>query len=187
MRIYLNLLPPEKKQEISKKKRARAIIKQEIMLAFPLVVFIAFLFCLNLILKIQEDGFDQLYAMEQSKEEYRRLKSYEDKFQEVNEKSGRLSELETKHLRWSRVLASLEKSLPAEIKITDLSSKDYKILLAGKADKRENLLKFQENIINSECFENAEIPLSNLVIRENVEFQIDFEVKEKCLLSGNYE
>ncbi|KKT94344.1 MAG: hypothetical protein UW95_C0016G0017 [Parcubacteria group bacterium GW2011_GWC1_45_14] len=63
MKIYLNLLPEERKKAISRRKRLKNIIKQEIVFLLPIILFVGILSSINLILKIQNDGIDNVIAL----------------------------------------------------------------------------------------------------------------------------
>ncbi|MCX6765497.1 MAG: PilN domain-containing protein [Candidatus Moranbacteria bacterium] len=181
MKIYLDLLPEEKKEEIKKKKAFWMIIRQELRFLIPIIVFISILFSINLILKIQSDSWNGIYSLEQSQKEYQELKTYEEEFRQVNSKISSFSRLQEGHLYWSNVFYQLSDLVPEEISINGLITKDYQVSLSGKAKNRNNLLALQEKIQSSECFSNVNVPLSNLVNKENVDFQIDFEVAINCL------
>jgi hypothetical protein len=49
------------------------------------------------------------------------------------------------------------------------------------ANNRDNLIQFKDNLEKESCFSEINLPLSNLVEKENVEFQIDFNIKKDCL------
>jgi Tfp pilus assembly protein PilN len=181
MEICINLLPEEKKNKIKRKKRMITIIKQEILFLSAVFFLIVILADINFILKFHLNNLEKNYLLEQSQTKYQELKRYEEKFKQVNSKVMLLSNVERDHLYWSKFFYELDKIVPEKIAINSISNSGYKISLAGKADKRENLLKFQENINNSSCFSDVNLPLSNLVTKENVNFQIDFKIKESCL------
>lgn len=181
MKIYLDLLPEERKKEIKKNKLFGTVIRQESRLLIPLAVFIAVLIAINIILEIQAEGMEKAYSLKQSQEKYIELKTYEGKFKEINMKIANASGLQEGHLYWSEVLYELSTSVPDDVYVVDLSTKDYQIFLTGKAKNRDNLLDFQGRLESSGCFDKINVPLSNLVSKENVSFQMDFEIKKDCL------
>lgn len=181
MRIYLDLLPDERKQEKKKKKLFKKILRQELRFFMPVVSFIIILTAININLKIQLDSLDNIYSAEQSRGGYKNLKEYEDKFREINMKTSSIAKFQERHLYWSALFYNLSNLIPEGVFINGLSTKDYQVSLTGKAKTRENLLSFQEKIKASDCFSEVNVPLSNLVNRENVDFQIDFKLKKNCL------
>ena len=181
MKIYLNLLPEEKKRKVKRRKIFWLIIRQETLFLFAVVFLIAFLLSTNFILKIQSDGVDSANTPEQSQQSYNDIKTYEDKFKETNEKTAAFLKIAKSHLYWSGVLDRLSNVAPDGVSISSLVTKNYQISLAGRAKNRDDLLKFQENIGKDDCFSDINAPLSNFVTKENVDFQIDFKVKQDCL------
>jgi Tfp pilus assembly protein PilN len=181
MKTYIDLLPESKREEIQKEKRFRTIIGQEIGLAFPVVLFVVILLVINIVLKIQAEGVETAYQNEQTLTGHQELKVYDDKFKEANTRLDLVSKIQDSHLEWVEVLTKLSQLFPDGVYVNGIATKDYRMFLIGKAQKREYLLKFQESISTSECFANINAPLSNLVSRENIDFQIDFDIKKECL------
>lgn len=181
MRIYLDLLPRERKEERRKKKLFWKILRQEFRFIIPVVSFIAVLFATNVNLKIQMDSLGNVYSLENSRGGYRELKIYEEKFSEINSKISSISKFQEYHLHWARVFYELSALVPEGVFVSGLTTKDYQVSLVGKAKTRDDLLSFQEKIKSSGCFTEVDIPLSNLVSKENVDFQIDFKLQKNCL------
>lgn len=181
MDVYLDLLPEGKKEEIKKKKIFWLVIRQEVRLFIPLTLFIAVLLAINLDLGLQLNGLEKLYVLEQSQKEYQELKSYEDKFRETNSRVSLASTLQSGHLHWSPVLKKISEAVPEGVNLKKLATKDYSVSVSGAAKTRENFLFFEEKIKASDCFFEVNTPLSNLISKENVIFQIDFKVNGNCL------
>lgn len=116
-----------------------------------------------------------------SQNQYQELAKYEDKFKQTNEDVEILDKIQNSNLIWTNFLTELSLIMPEGIFLSDLSSKNYQVFLAGKARSRENLLNFKANLEQSTCFSNINIPLSNLVVKQDVDFQMDIEVKKECL------
>jgi len=181
MRTYINLLPEGKREEIQKEKNFRTIIGQEIGLTFPIVFLVVLLLVMNFVLKIQTESADAIFQNNQSLKGVRELKVYEDKFKEVNTKLTLVSKMQDSHLEWVGALTKLSHLFPEGVYLNGIATKEYRLFLIGKAQKREDLLKLQDSISASECFANLNAPLSNLVSKKDIDFQIDFDVKKECL------
>lgn len=181
MKIYLDLLPEERKKEIRRKNIFSVIVSQEIISLAPILFLVFVLISINLIIQFKIKSTEQLTAMHQTTKENQELKKYEDKFSAINSKISAVSRFQSSHFYWSNVLGRLSSLSPDGVYLTDLSTKDYTVSIAGKALVRDELLKFQDNIKNNDCFANVNTPLSNLVTRDNVAFQIDFDIKSECL------
>ncbi|KKT94343.1 MAG: hypothetical protein UW95_C0016G0016 [Parcubacteria group bacterium GW2011_GWC1_45_14] len=96
-----------------------------------------------------------------------------------------INEFQKKHLYWSGALDIFLGTVPEGVYLRDFSTKNYQILLIGKAKEREILIDFQDRITKSGCFENINVPLSNLVEKSDIDFQMDFVVKKECLMEKN--
>ncbi|MDO8529572.1 MAG: PilN domain-containing protein [bacterium] len=181
MKIILDLLPEIKKEKIRKDKIFIRVIRQEIIFSLPIFFFIVILLAINFTQKIIAQGAENNFGMINSQQEYKDLKKYEDKFSEIGAKTSEILKIQKNHLNWLGVFSKLENAIPDNVYISNLATDNYQVSLAGKAKTREDFLKFQENIKSEDCFSNVNIPLSSLVSKENVEFQVDFEIKEDCL------
>ena len=92
-----------------------------------------------------------------------------------------LLEIQAGHLHWFHVLERLSADVPVGIRVENLATKNYNVYLIGQARSRDGLLEFKAKLEQDDCFETVNVPLSNLVVKENVDFQMDFLVKQNCL------
>lgn len=181
MKIYLDLLPQERKDELKRKKTYSSIIRREVLFLFPVAVFIVILVNIYLILKIQENNMKTTGTGQQSQGEYKQLHLYEDAFKKTNDLAIFLSRAGNQHIYWSRLIYKMSDLAGEGIYLSEFSTKDYKVLLLGKAKSRDDLMNFKDAIANSGCAENVNLPLSNLVTPSDVDFQLDFIVKDECI------
>lgn len=182
MRIYLDLLPEDRKKRIARNKNFRIMIEQGFFLLFPVFVYMIILSNVLLILSMKKESIELENFKQSSQAKYQELDEYEKEIISMNSLVDEISKIQKKHLYWTDVLSELEKSTPAGMTITDLTTKDYRIMLAGRAKTRESLVDFKEKMNSGGCFENLNVPLSNLVDKENIAFQVDFSVKKECLV-----
>lgn len=182
MKIYLNLLPEQQKNEIRRKKTFHAIVQQEILFLMPLLVVIVMLIAANMILKIQKSSVISESEQTQSNGNYKELKKYEDEFGKANAFTVTAAKIQDNQLHWSYILKKIADTIPDGISIDSIATKDFQVIVIGKARNRDNLLALKDALSQEgDCFENLNIPLSNLVVKDNVVFQLDFMVKEACL------
>lgn len=186
MKIYLNLLPRHKKAEIRRKKIFRTLLREEFLFLLPILLFVIVLYNIFYLISVQYDVSVAAHSSIESQDKYQELNSYEDKFKQVNEWSALLLKIQTKHLHWGKVFDKLSDITPEGIVVTGFSTKNYKILLIGNAKNRDTLLNFKNYLSAEQCFENVNVPLSNLVVKDDVDFQLDFSIKQDCL-AGDYE
>jgi Tfp pilus assembly protein PilN len=181
MKIYLDLLPKDRKIELKRKKIFRVILREEFLFLLPIVFFIVILFDIHYMLSIKRETSIVAKSLAESQDKYQELSSYEEKFKQVNENSAKLSRISLGHLHWAGIFTKLSNTMPEGISITDFSTKDYKVFLIGRARNRETLLNFKGTLEADECFAGVNVPLSNLVVKEDVDFQIDFSINSDCL------
>jgi Tfp pilus assembly protein PilN len=181
MIIYLDLLPSEKKKELKKKRAFLKIIRNEFLFSVPIAALFLIIATVNFSLNIKSQDIDRSLNSDNSQKEYQELASYEKKFSEDNSKIDYISKLQKNYLNWLGVFDKLNNVVPDDVYLTNLSTNDYVISLAGKAKTRDEFLKLQENIKSESCFSDIKAPLSSLASKQDVVFQIDFSVKEDCL------
>ncbi len=181
MKIYIDLLPEQRKQKIREKKVFHNILCGEVLFSLPILIFICMLLSAYYLLIMQRNISNDLYSMQQTQNEYRELNMYEEKFKEANEIDSFLIKIQNGHLRWKNVFIELSKITPREVYMNNISTKDFKIFLAGKSKSRDDLISFKNNLENSFCFQEINVPLSNLVVKSDIDFQIDLTIKKDCL------
>jgi Tfp pilus assembly protein PilN len=181
MRVCLNLLPEYKKEEIKKRIAFLKVIKNEVLFSIPILAFFVILATVNFSLKLRMQGTGDSFKLNDSLREYKELEGYEEKFKDVNSKVLYKYKIQKNNLNWSGIFYKINNMVPDGVYLSDLATTDYSISLVGKAKTRDNFLKFQENIKSENCFSDASAPLSSLVSKEDVEFKIDFKIKEDCL------
>jgi len=181
MKISLDLLPQNKKNEIRRGKIFREILRQEILFVFPLLVLVILLGNILYLLEIQKDIDKTAYALQQGQSQYQELNKYDTDFKQINEADILLIKIQSGHLKWTNVLSHLSNAIPDGLAIDSLANKNYNVFLVGKARTRDNLLKFKASLEEDSCFQNINVPLSNLVVKNDVDFQMDFSINQDCL------
>jgi Tfp pilus assembly protein PilN len=180
MKIFLNLLPPERKESLvnvfyAKTFLARLIIVAGLFLLADTVLGVYYFRSLQ----HDKNALAQAGANNTSaQEEYR---AYQDTFETINQKTRSTDGYLTLHTSFSWLLAEIENALPGGVRIQKLVTKEYQVLLSGTADTREAFLQMEAALKQDSCFTQFNAPLSNLFTETNVSFQIDFMVKEECL------
>ena len=106
---------------------------------------------------------------------------YERAFREANEQADTIGRISASHLYFTQVFLLLDQVLPSGIVIERVATKEYAVALSGQAARRDDLLSLDERLKSEECIENVNVPISNLFSQEDIDFQVDFTVKESCL------
>ncbi len=180
MKIGINLLPPNKKEEVRIAEKFRSILGWELVILLMVVMFFGFIFSINYLLNINLRLISDGKINEANGAQYDTIKYYESKFSEINTKMAKISSITNGQIYWSTLFSKLNNAVPDNVEISGLSTKNYSLSLAGKAKTREDLLVFKDNLEKEDCFENVDLPLSDLVSKEDIAFQIDLDIKENC-------
>ncbi len=182
MKTLLNLLPEENKKDIQRKLHFRFFLWQIFLLFALEVLYMGILVGTYVVLDSQ---LQSLKNMKQQDEKVRgeqtTLSLYQQKFKDTNTSTEVVGRIEKNHLFFTQVFSLLDELLPEGIVVDHLTTKDYTVLLTGKATKRDDLLTFDARLKESLCVENINVPISNLFSQDNIDFQIDFGIKEECL------
>lgn len=181
MKIKLNLIPNYRREEIKKAKKLKITIREGFWLVFIFFFVFSGLFCFQYILKINLDLASNSIQSGNKKADYDKVKKMDQDFKEINELVSQIQKIQRNQLYWSDVLMKFNEFVPEDIVIDKVSTKNYGVTVFGISENREALLAFEEKLQNSGCFDSVSLPLSNLVTKENIDFQIDFNVKKECL------
>lgn len=182
MDIKINLIPPQRKEEIKKANRLRRILKWEAELLLVFIFFIILLVSINSITQINLSvAVSELDLANRNSNQYQAIGKYDAEAKEMNGTIARVGKIQDAQLYWSKMLKRFAQEVVPGIEIGKLSTKNYAIFLTGKADTRDNLIAFRDNLTGEDCFTDINLPLSNLVSKDNIDFQMDLKVKKECL------
>jgi Tfp pilus assembly protein PilN len=181
MEIKLNLIPQYRKDEIAQSTRLRTILRWAIELFFIIIIFFVILLSLKYILIFSIDIQTSELESKQKKERYEKVINLDDNFKTANALVSFNESIQGDQLYWSRLFEKLSEIIPDGISVIKLASKNNMILIAGTADTRDILVDMREKLSQEQCFYNVNLPLSNLVSKDNVAFQIEFDIKNECI------
>lgn len=178
--IKLNLIPSVKKEEIKKAYYVRLVLKWGFELLLIFVVFAGMLISINYILKITLNSNAQS-ALEKNNDQYKEIRKYDQEIQGINSQINEIEKIQKGQVHWFKFFERINGQFSDKIEIKKIITSNYAVLLSGRANNRDNLIQFKDNLEKESCFSEINLPLSNLVEKENVEFQIDFKIKKDCL------
>lgn len=181
MDIKLNLIPDSRKAEINQTTRLSKILQWETSIVAIIIIFFAILVSLNYIVKINLTAAKNNFELGIFKDQYDKLGKYGQAVKDINSQLAVADKIQGDQLYWSKILIKISELVIPGVEVDGLSNNNYTINLIGKADNRDNLLKFESKIESEDCFTDVNLPLSDLVTKENVDFQMNFNVKEECL------
>lgn len=181
MEINLNLLPQSKKEEMIRMRHFRSAIGWEILFSLIIIVLAAFLFGIYLVLSLNYDMLAKFQNAESEKAQYKAINQYEDEFERINAKMALVTKVRNDQLYWSDFLLRLNNLIDPGIELDGIATKEYAVFLVGKASDRDSLIALKEKLEKDECFSEVNLPLSNLTVKENIDFQIDLKINDQCL------
>jgi Tfp pilus assembly protein PilN len=181
MKIKLNLIPQYKKDEIKKSKNLRKVLKLELEISGMLLIFFLALLGFNYALKANLSLVSDIFAQNENNPKYIEMEEYGTEIKEINRNVSDVEAIQEKQVYWSKLLLKLNEVVSPEITLSRFSNQDLLFSLVGKAKTREDLVAFKERLEAESCFSEVKLPLSNLVSKEDLDFQIDFNIKEECV------
>lgn len=181
MEINLNLVSPEKKEKIRKKNQIIFAIRIELFFTILLAVFLFIILSFNYILNLNLSSV--LGAEERSinSGRYDKIKEFDKNFNQVNQNLSDIISIKNSQLYWSKLFLKLNDVIFPGIGIDSISSSDYSISLRGVSDTRDNLILLKDKLAGEKCFSDVDLPLADLVGKDNITFQIDFIIDKNCL------
>lgn len=179
--IKLNLIPPDKKEGIIKNHQLKKAFLVEIILTIIVIGLFATLLSFKYVLSINLASLAASQKGNKQVAQHSKIKKYDQQFNQINTQIFQTIKLEKDQLYWSKLLVKLSQIIFPGISLDSLSTSDYTVTLRGKADNRDDLILFKEKLENETCFSDINLPLSNLVNKDNIEFQISFKVEKECL------
>lgn len=181
MEISINLLPDYRKEDIAKANRLKLVIRLGLAILSIFILFYSFLFGLISILEVERNSLLVSQEMSGNVGQLDRIRKFDEEFKEINSSSSQALALERDQLYWSNLFRLLSGNLSDGIMITDLATNNYSVILAGKANDRDVLMGYKDKLSQEKCFTNVNLPLSNLVSKENIVFQMDLKIDKECL------
>lgn len=182
MKIKLNLIPPGKREEIEKAKKFRKTLKWELELLFIFAVFLAMLFSISYILQINLTMAENNAGLNgQDVESIKEISRFDSEIRKINIKMSEILKIQSGHLYWTNFFEKLNEAVPFEVAVNGIVTDNYGAKVSGRARDRDVLIAFKESLEKSDCFEGVDLPLSNLVAKENIDFTLNLSINKECL------
>lgn len=182
MKISLNILPEEYKKSLRQQK----IVKHLFLLIFQMGV-LSFVFCCMLIGILwgmhYYERTSALYADNFDEENLRELQKYEEQSVEENEKMGILQKVFETQYSYTNIFLLFDEIFPEKMYIEKIEFTLKKGIIYGIAEERDSIIFLQKRMEEHECFSEVNIPIGELVTKEDVVFTLSFvlENEERCL------
>jgi Tfp pilus assembly protein PilN len=181
MEIRLNIIPNERKKEIASSNRLRRVLEWEFGFSLILTIFLLLLLSMYYLLNFNLAAQKSEIVSGKGKEEFDKIAKFNDDFKTANKQITMDESIQKDQLYWSNLFIKLNDAVPDSVSVTKMATKNYQVLMAGTARTRDDLIGMRENFSREGCFTNINLPLSNLISKDNVDFQIQFDIKEECV------
>ncbi|PIY97288.1 MAG: hypothetical protein COY66_00115 [Candidatus Kerfeldbacteria bacterium CG_4_10_14_0_8_um_filter_42_10] len=185
--ITLNLISPIQK-EANRFQQSYSLVKRitVLFMAVSLIV-IALLFVGETLLEKKLDSITQeTLALKKNIEKEESI-DLEQSVKDFNKLLIDISKVQSEYINWSQEVNKISSLVPSGIRLSSFvmqkDSSDFKF--AGKAATREALLNFKTNLENSDFFTEIQSPISNLLTKENINFELSGKLVFDQSNSGN--
>lgn len=165
--ITLNLISEEFKYKLKLKK---SFLRMESFLCLIFIFFvlagIIFIFTKNMLQK----NFNELVSLNSLvvEDSPKIIKEIND----LNLKINTADDIQKKFIPWSEILTDFTKTVPSQVEIHSIKIDNKNWIIAGEAKNREILLEFKGGLEKSKYFSEIKSPITNLLQKENIEFEL---------------
>ncbi|MFA6197884.1 MAG: hypothetical protein WC734_01865 [Patescibacteria group bacterium] len=170
--IILNLLPFEKKHSIAIEHTRRLQKKLVAIFMTSLVLCLAILLATNWYI-----GYELKSTEEQISSVRQMLSSHggdsNAQIEAMNEQIAQLQGIQKEHIIWPSIIGQLSNTTVSGITLNTISfdAALQTVTLTGTALTRQNLVAYKEKLAAISFVSNIESPLSDLIQRENINFE----------------
>ena len=173
--IKLNLLSPQKKKEVED-HILYSSLKNVLGVLLIFVIFISIILLGSKL--ILAKNFETI--VEQTTLIVKEYGGVNQNIRTINEKLKNISNTQNEFVTWSYHLSKLQKLIPENIEISTIILKkgNKESLVKGLAKNRDDLLTLKTNLENSDLFTVVELPFSNLLTRNNIDFELQLTLSE---------
>ena len=100
--------------------------------------------------------------------------NYNIKANKINSQLNVVTNIQKNFIGWSYLIKDLINETPTGITFSNIAmAKDRgTIKITGRADSRDNLLTFEQNLKDSKIYSNINLPIKNILQKENINFEI---------------
>jgi len=185
MKVWLNLLPQEKKEVMERKRFDGFLLRQALLFAIVVMFHLSLLFGTALMARQDRVRAESEYRESNGlSSEFEELAAFEETFRSANALSDRMNRFLFSEPKWTLILSRLGEIVPSGVTLTSLTTREYRIFVSGEAKTREDFLVFESALKGDDCLVDVEAPVSNLFSETDVSFQVDFSVVPECLLEN---
>ncbi len=163
-------------------KISRLLLALFSLLIVSSVVGIVFMIPSYLVVLFSKDEVARRLQAEESVIQKLQLSSMESNINYINKNVQLFEAGEQQRNSFSKLVIGAANSLPEGVRLVSIELKKnanglFLITLTGKADKRENLLSYINNLNTLSDFSSINSPITNLLSESRVSFSLDLSIK----------
>ncbi|MCK5416064.1 hypothetical protein KAI92_01400 [Candidatus Parcubacteria bacterium] len=168
--ITLNIISKVLKKNIKINKIYKSIKKILFILFINLSIYTIILLLMFALLQLKHSKVST-EAMTMNKD----TEIYSIKAKKINQQINEISKIQNDFIPWSTFFNNFTNSVNSKITITNISvnKKDKLITIKGSAKTRTDLISFKNTIKEISYLEEIDLPMKNLLIKENINFNIE--------------
>jgi len=177
--IILNFISPTQK-EANRFQKGYSLVKK-IMLIFTVVLIISVGVLAATQILLQDKLEDITKATEAQKQYTVEEKpiDLEQTIKDFNRLLSNINTIQSEYTPWSKIFIETSSFVPDGIQISSLmmhkASAEFKFV--GNANTRDDLLLLKKNLEESDIFTDIQSPISNLLSKENINFELSGKLK----------
>jgi len=181
MKIKLNLLPKSREKKIKNKKILKFVILQEIMIIIVTFCFYSLILGVRNVADLRLNEAEQEITSVSNSDDYVKIKKYEESIKFTKTRIDVISKIQKNNVNWINMLNKVSEILPVTITLSSIKNSGYTFTVAGEARNRDALVQMKEGFERDSCFNNVDIPLNDIVLKNNIDFELKFDVNKDCL------
>ena len=175
----LNLLPPQKREELHLNLLHQAILGVAISIIFIIIALILLLLFSRTFLNFNLNETERELNLWQAKPEIKEVENLEKQIKELNKNLIFLEGLYQKQNKFSSFLENLAKDVPIDIRLDNLSLVESGVInINGYAPTRDTLINFKNVLEKALYVSEFNFPISNLTQTTDINFRLNFKLKD---------
>lgn len=172
--LHLNLLPAEIKQE-TETKRIYSLTKRIFGVLILLTVAASIIFVGAKIFVINDF---KKFAREDQPAKKTDNQDYAAKIKAINEELAAVTQIQKEFTPYSGLVADITGRVPSGISLSllKIDGAEKTVRMSGRAKTRSDLLSLKENLIASPILLDVDLPVQNILEKENINFDLDMKL-----------
>lgn len=179
--IWINLLPQAEKKKLFYLQIDQIINRLLFIIVILLVCSSIVLLGIRFSLQQETDEINNQIDSLQSQINSDKNKETQDQIQILNQLVRRANDIRNQNIDLSAILVHVSDITPTGVTFTriDYDNSSHTFNIKGIALKREDLIKFTNNIEESDYFFQTDSPISNFTEENNLQFELSFVLENR--------